>query len=150
MACLQWALTCRDFSVDSETNNITYRDAIEQVKATEFPADLPPFITISMLWRRDDIEVSESFRYRVILEDKNRDEASRTEPNEVDLADHERFRANIVNPPISIEEPGTIWFRIQKNENGEWENCAELPVEIKEMEEPVREAIEAPREQEEA
>lgn len=138
MAFLQWALTCSDISVDDASNNITYRDAIEQVRFAEFPTELPPSILISMLWRRDDIDTPESLQYRIIAENEAGEVADTSEAREVSLEKYERVRATTNNPIIHVENPGTVWFRIQKNENGGWEDCTALPVEIKEMEEPPR------------
>jgi hypothetical protein len=135
MARLQWALTCRDVSIDGATNNITYRDAIEQLRVREFPADIPPFILVAVLWRREDIDTPESLEYRITLEDYEGNRSGYTEPQEVDLESFERVRASLPNPPMEIEEPGTIWFVIEKNENGGWEEASRLPVEIKSTEE---------------
>lgn len=139
MARLQWAITCRDVSVNNQ-NNITYRDAIEQVLAEEFPAQIPPLIFVAVLWRRDEIDTPETLEYRVRLEDTDRQPSGQTEPQEVDLDNYERMRAGVPNPPMEIEEPGTIWFVIEKNENGEWEEEWELPVEVKHAEQELPDA----------
>jgi hypothetical protein len=134
MARLQWALTCKDTSVDSSTNNITYRDAVEQLRISDFPADIPPLMVVAVLWRREDVETPERLEYRIRLENENGETAGWTDPQKVDLEDYERFRGAIKNPPMTIEEPGTIWFVIEENEDGDWEEAWRLPVEIKRLE----------------
>jgi hypothetical protein len=135
MALLQWALTCRDVSVDNQ-NNITYRDAIEVIKAEEFPVDLPPAIKVCMLWRREDLSEGETSQYRLVLEDDEENELAEMDSIEVDLRDHERVRSNNINPPITIEEPTTIWFGIEKrsSDDDNWERVWTLPVELREIE----------------
>jgi len=135
MALLQWALTCKDISIDSQSNNVTYRDAIEQVKAEEYPAAIPSMFILAMLWRRDDLSTPETIQCRIALEDDDGDEAAVTDPIEVDLENHERFRAHVPNPAFDLEEPGTVWFAIQMNQGDEWERMSALPVEFKFMDE---------------
>jgi len=141
MAHLQWALTCRDFTIDATSNNITYRDAIEQISSVEYPAPLPEnMITVAMMWRRDDIEVPEEFKCRIVLEDDEGEPAVKTDAIEVDLVQYERSRVHVSNPGVQIEEPSTIWFLIQKNDGDGWEECWSLPVEMREIEEDEPEA----------
>ncbi len=143
MARLQWALTCRDTSIDSNTNNITYRDAIEQLRIKGFPVELPHLFLIAVLWRRDDLESQESAQYRVAVEKQDQGRVAQTEAQDIDLEGYERMRSAIPNPEIEVEGPTTLWFVIEKNEDDSWEEATRLPVEIKEApDEVVAEAIE--------
>lgn len=100
MATLQWSLICRDVVVDKNTNNISYRDAIEELSIGNFPSPLPSMFLIATLWRRDDIGVSEVFEIRVAVYDEEGNELGLSDSSTVDLQDHSRFRSQIPNPHV--------------------------------------------------
>lgn len=131
MATLQWSLTCRDIVVDKNSNNISYRDAIEELTAQDLPTALPPLLIVAMLWRRDDLDTPERFETRIVIRDDEGNQIGLSDPTPVDLSNHARFRAHIQNPLINIQEPGTLWFVIEKRDNSDWEEVTQLPIEIK-------------------
>ncbi len=52
MPTLQWALTCQRVITDSETNSVSYIDALEAFAVSRFPIPFPP-VCVSTLWRRE-------------------------------------------------------------------------------------------------
>lgn len=128
MAVLQWALVCGDVVIDSSTNAVTYRDAIERLSSTDYPSVLPSVFQIATLWRREEDGSPESTRVRVVAMFEDEVELGQSEPITVDLKGYERYRAHIVNPEMEVPEPGKVWFNIQKETPDGWVTVKEIPV----------------------
>ncbi len=136
MATLQWGLTCSDVVVDQSTNQISYRDAIERIRSPEFPFSFMRMLFVSSLWRRDSPNVEERIEARVVFENDDGEELGTTDTSEIDLENHDRYRANFGLRGFEVESPGILWFLIQKRstEEDDWITVKRLPVEVEQIE----------------
>lgn len=138
MAVHIWSVLCARSIIDSETNNISLIDVIEQVN---LPAPPPPstdggvtFIPISLelvsLWSRENADAPENRRCRVRVNSPGGLPAGMptTVEFQVDLTVHQRSRTRARLPGLPIRETGTCSFVVEMSRDGEYTQVASIPL----------------------
>lgn len=130
MATYAWGLVCQQVIVDKYTNSASYLNAVEELTPAELPAEMPNLF-VGTLWRRENEE--EDFYFRVVVEDDNGGLLHTSSEDHIHFEqNHERYRVNQVIGGVEVEEPGTLWYCVEKkeDEDEDWSREASLPVDI--------------------
>jgi len=136
-----WSVLCSKSSIDSESNNISLIQVLEQVQVVADP--LPPtgqrflipenceFVT---LWSRDSANQPIKGQARLTLLPPG-DQTPMVSPleYEIDLSTHERIRMKSRMPGLPIIGSGRYIFYLQYHEEGEttWRDAARIPLAVK-------------------
>lgn len=131
-----WSVACSHSSIDTETNNVSLLNVVEQINPVGLAADakgiLPMQIEIVSLWMRDGVP-GRGFA-RMVIEAPD----SVLEPTDemmIDLSPEAttRFRSRLRLAGVPFEGYGIYWFRVEYREGPgeEWVEVARLPIEMK-------------------
>lgn len=138
---VQWALLCSTSLIDKERNNLSLINVVEQItlaaQGSEFGAwaRMQPPMQLVSLWRRNEAELPERGKQRVLVVAPNGEIPERvTPPPEIDV-DLDRFRRYRIRTAVThfpVCGPGTYEFRIEKRtDNGEWEPAGSVPLDVR-------------------
>lgn len=137
-----WSILSSKAVIDSQTNQLSLFDVLEQInlsgtgpqkyqKGTEALIPLNPSLTT--FWVRSDLEKPEKVktRLRIIAPDK---QCLYTREDEVDLTAHRRHRAIATFQGFRLRGPGVYKYLIDMGKKGEkgknWKNVATIPFEV--------------------
>src|SRR3990172_3519864 len=128
-----WSVLCSRSVIDSETNNVSIQDVIEQITINAEPTEdgfLPFPLELITLWGRKEIDrpargiervsfVTPSGKHTIISESK------------IDLSKAERHRQRVRFPGLPIGEAGRHYFRVEFKENGDqYREVAAVPLTV--------------------
>lgn len=130
-----WSVLCSRSTIDTESNNVSLFNVIEQINPVGLPEGarglLPMEVEIVSLWVRDDVP-GRGFT-RVVIETPS----SSVEPSAegmIDLSSEtiKRFRTRQRLLGVPFEGHGQYWFRVEfrTEEATEWITVARIPVEM--------------------
>jgi hypothetical protein len=131
-----WTVLCSRSSVDSESNNMSLFDILEQVTIIEPPRG-PGILAfpheVVSLWTRDDLAVGGVTHCRYVVEAPG---GVRTvgEGNEIDLTAFHRTRLRGRPSGLPVNVAGLYWVtteQLQGAENPTWVEVSRLPVEVR-------------------
>lgn len=127
MPTLLWALTCSRVITDSETNAVSYIDALEGFAVSDIPIPFPP-VCVSTLWRREGSKDKLHVRIRI------QDPAGKTivsfEPDLPKPLPKKRHRLNIFLGGTMIHEPGEFLIIIEQQTGKRWKRESTLPIDV--------------------
>jgi len=127
MAKLLWAVTCQRVLTDSDTNSVSYIEAVEQLSIPTLPFQFPPF-TLGTLWKRD--RVGEPLTMRVEIVNPEGRVIAGLEPPTGAAEGAVRQRVNLVLSGVPIDAYGEYVIRVLQKEGGAWRTEAELVLDV--------------------
>jgi hypothetical protein len=141
-----WSIVCSNSIIDSDFNNISLINVIEQLQIEATPLKggvLPIHLELVSLWVRENLEVAVEGNSRIsFLSPSGKILTSKEIP--IGLNEKERIRNRLIYEGLPIEEPGTHIFKIEIQSDGEWVEVSSIPLfvffsppEIKESQEQV-------------
>jgi len=128
-----WSILCSRAVIDSETNNVSIQDVIEQITVNAEPVEngfLPIPFELITLWDREEIDKATKGIERItfITPSGKMDVISETE---IDLTKAERHRQRVKFPGLPINEAGRYYFKVEvKNDNDEWKQVSAIPLKV--------------------
>ncbi len=128
-----WTVLCSRAVIDSETNNVSIQDVIEQITINAEPAEdgfLPiPFELITLYIRKEsNTPIKGNDRVTFMTPSGKAEVVSE---GTIDLSSAERFRHRVKFPGVPLREAGRYYFIIDiKKDNDEWEKVATIPLTI--------------------
>lgn len=128
MAKLVWALLCRRVIVDSQTNLLSYVDALDGFNAPQFPITAPLIVACSV-WQRENDERSISMR--VLMYSPNGARLFVSDENTLALETvHKRARLNAGIAGFEIPSAGRYEVAFELKHRGEWVEQHRVPIDI--------------------
>ena len=130
-----WTVICRKSTVDQESNNISLIEVVEQVtisgkqKSDSTEILVPMDFEIISLWSRDCDGVSVRGTAKIILINPNNEEITIKEID-IDLTVYKRLRTRIKFATFGVKYPGRHEFKVFLKNNSEWNEVANIPVQI--------------------
>ena len=149
-----WSVLCRKSMIDSESNNISLLDVVEQVAVEISPGqEIPPeggvivpyeFELVSM-WARSDYERSAEGEARIQFTTA-RGATPIRQVFRVDVTEHVRFRTRNRLSGMPIDEEGTYFFTVELRlaDDEEWAEVASVPLQVFLRDQPPAEAVAPP------
>ncbi len=135
-----WTVLCSNSVIDSESNNISLLNVLEQINIQDTPPEkgeikgLPFPSQIVTLWGRSDVNQPERGTARYTVQYTHGGETSQTEPNTspVDLTEYRRMRTRTNMPVLPIMGAGVhkIIVEIQSDPEEEWIQVAALSYDV--------------------
>ncbi|MBI3739785.1 MAG: hypothetical protein HY258_12120 [Chloroflexi bacterium] len=128
-----WSVLCSRSVIDSETNNISIQDVIEQITINAEPAEngfLPFQLELITLWGRKEInEATEGTERVTFITPSGKSEV--ISEAKIDLTKAERHRQRVRFPGLPISEAGKYYFAVEvKNGNNEWKQVSAIPLKV--------------------
>lgn len=138
-----WSILCRRSIVDSETNNISLYDSLEElsvgVKVKRQDAPIPQAINIPIdyevvsFWMKENIgsHVQADTEIEIVLPDGS---SGKSFPQKIDMPEKmQRIRARYRIKGFGVSMPGTYLFRIKikESEEKQFRTVSEIPLEVK-------------------
>lgn len=138
-----WSILCRRSVIDSETNNISLYDSLEElsvgIKVKQQNAPLPQAINIPIdyevvsFWMKENIEIhiQADTEIEIVLPNGS---TGKSFPQKIDMPEKmQRIRARYRIKGFGVTMPGTYWFKIKIKEGGEklFRTVSEIPLEVK-------------------
>jgi hypothetical protein len=128
-----WSVLCSRSVIDSETNNVSIQDVVEQITVNAEPAEngfLPFTFEIIPLWgRKDSDNPSKGMERVTFITPSGKSEV--VSETEIDLSKAERHRHRVRFPGLPISETGKYYFKVEvKNGNDEWQQVSAIPLKI--------------------
>jgi hypothetical protein len=128
-----WTVLCSRSVIDSETNNVSIQDVIEQITINAEPAQdgfLPiPFELISLYIRKESNSPLKGSERITFITPSGKSEV--VSDGIIDLSSAERFRHRVKFPGLPLREAGRYHFTIDiKEETSEWQKVATIPLTI--------------------
>lgn len=127
MANLVWALLCGRLIIDSQTNLVSYVDALDAVTLPKFPVKAPP-IVVGTLWQREE-EKKLEMRVQVYAPSGAQLGVFEATPLEF-KPEHKRARMNVLVAGFDIESAGRYQFGIETREKGKWVEIHRVPFDV--------------------
>ncbi|MBM4027693.1 MAG: hypothetical protein FJ280_20170 [Planctomycetes bacterium] len=130
MPVLQWALTCNRVVTDTETNSVSYIDALEAFAVSSFPIPFPP-ICVSTLWRREREE--DTLHARVRIQDPAGQTILSVEPDSPIPLTKKRHRLNVILGGPEIHGPGEYLIIVEQRAGKTakvWKQEHVLPIDV--------------------
>jgi hypothetical protein len=129
-----WSLLCSNAITDSDSNNISIHNILEQLTIHSHPkpkGNLSIRFEIVSLWIREDADNPCTGTSRVTFLSPSGKNLGTIELK-IDLSIAERSRNRIKVDGIQLEEQGRYIYLVElKNSDGEWESVAEIPLTVK-------------------
>lgn len=143
-----WSVLCQKSLIDSETNNLTLVDVLEELSInvslppvnlsgsgtpTMGRIDVPIGYEIVSLWVRDSAKTKETVNLRIELIDPNGKEVSKQDHSVVMNENLLRYRTRLKIVGLGITTPGNYTFlvKIKEEDKENYRTVAELPLDIK-------------------
>jgi hypothetical protein len=127
MAILQWALICHRVITDSQTNSVSYIDALEAFAVSSFPIPFPP-VCVSTLWRRESER--DVLHTRIRIQDPSGLTIQSFEPDLPTPLLTKRHRLNVILGGAEIREPGEFQIIIEQRAGKTWRAEHTLPIDV--------------------
>ncbi|MEW5830526.1 MAG: hypothetical protein AB1846_16675 [Chloroflexota bacterium] len=128
-----WSVLCTRSVIDTETNNVSIQDVIEQITIAAEPIEngfLPFQLELITLWGRKESDTPSKGMERVIFMTPSGN-AEVVSESEIDLSSVERHRHRVRLPGIPVSEAGKYYFKVEiKNGNNEWKQVSAVPLKI--------------------
>jgi hypothetical protein len=127
-----WSVLCSRSIIDSETNNISIQDVIEQITINAEPAEngfLPFPLELITLWVRKEADKPAKGTERVSFVTPSGESVIISESN-IDLSKVERHRQRVKFPGLPISQGGRYYFRVEFKEEGEYHEISAIPLTI--------------------
>jgi len=123
MAQHVWSVICARSIIDSDSNNISLIDVLEQLTVGPLPEEpgtlvIPVNFEVVTLWSRSNHQGGRWRSRLVMITPQGTNHASA--PMDVDLTRFERVRNRARTMGLQYEGPGRYEFRIELQEDGEW------------------------------
>jgi hypothetical protein len=125
MAAHIWSVLCMFVLTDSQTNSVSYINALETIAAPVFPALLPP-AAIGTMWQRNSDE-EETLTVRLKLLGPGGAERTLLHSTSFTMRTP-RHRFNISLQPINLDEPGRYQFIVEYEDANRWRPASHLPL----------------------
>lgn len=143
MAKNVWTIICRGVSIDSQTNNVTLFEIIDQIKPISVPADgtsalerIDLEINMITLWERGDLDLEEVFDCRLKLMSPTGKELWKNDYT-IKLSATKRHRIRVRFPSLPFDGFGVYRFIAQrKSDSGRWTKAGEASLEVNPPDEP--------------
>jgi len=128
-----WSVLCARSVIDSETNNVSIQDVVEQITINAEPIDngfLPFPLELITLWGRDESDKTTKGVERVtFITPSGKSEI--VSESEIDLSSVERHRHRVRFPGLPVGEAGKYYFRVEmKNGSNEWKQVSAIPLRV--------------------
>ena len=132
-----WSVLCLKSVIDSESNNISLIDVLEQLNLVGLPLPSPEdrivvpvqYEMVSLFTRDDDGQPARGEMRLTLFGPSGR---ALDEPNvvQIDLSVHERLRQRTRLAGLPIAGPGCYSFHVEYRNEGElpWQRAARVPV----------------------
>jgi hypothetical protein len=140
MAKLLWGVLCLRIITDQETNNISYIDAVEAIRAPHFPFQLP-VMTLGLLWRREEPNEELRIRFQPTLSGGGQSDLLEL-PNYI--MDKDNLRTNIRFGGHEATQAGSMDLKVEQLVSGEWLEAYNLSIPITQIEPEVQQAAPTP------
>jgi len=127
MAKLLWAITCQKVLTDSETNSVSYIEAVEQLAVPKLPFQFPAF-TVGTLWKRT--KQGEPIHIRVEIVNPEGRTVAEVEPPPGASDGAVRHRINLVLAGVPIDAFGEYRIKVLQKSDGAWRQEAELVLDV--------------------
>lgn len=128
-----WSVLCSRSVIDSETNNVSIQDVIEQITIVAKPTEngfLPFPLELITLWGRKEIDRPANGTERVSFVTPS-GKSTLISESKIDLSKIERHRQRIKFPGIPLSEAGRYYFRVEfKVDDDEYHEVAAIPLAI--------------------
>ena len=127
-----WSVLCSNGVIDIETNNVSLHNVIEQISVQGPPepnARIPIQLDILSFLVRSDPEIPARKDLRISFRFPS-GKVDRLGTADINLLQHERFRARARLQGIPANEPGRHYFLIELQGEGEdeWNQVAAIPL----------------------
>ncbi len=128
-----WSVLCSRSIIDSETNNVSIQDVVEQITINAEPAEngfLPfPFELITLWGRKESDNPSKGIERITFVTPSGKSEV--VSEAEIDLSNTERHRHRVKFPGLPVSEAGKYYFKVAvKNGNSEWQQVSAVPIKV--------------------
>jgi hypothetical protein len=128
-----WSVLCSRSVIDSETNNVSIQNVVEQIVIQAEPQEngfLPIELELITLWGKDEPkEVVEGAGRVTFITPSGKSDVISDE--KIDLTKAERHRQRIKLPGLPVSEAGKYYFKVEvKNKDGEWKQVSAIPLKI--------------------
>jgi len=127
-----WSVLCSRSVIDSETNNVSIHDVIEQIIINAEPTEngfLPFPLELITLWGRKELDKSESGIERVSFITPSGKSTVISE-SKIDLSKVERHRHRVRFPGLPISEGGRYYFKVEMENGNQYHEMAAIPLVI--------------------
>lgn len=128
-----WSVLCARSIIDSETNNVSIQDVVEQITINAEPAEngfLPFPLELITLWGRKESNNPTKGIERVTFVTPSGKSQVVSEA-EIDLSNAERHRHRVKFQGLPISESGKYYFKVEfKNNNNEWQQVSAIPLKV--------------------
>ncbi|MGO9370700.1 MAG: DUF6941 family protein [Syntrophobacteraceae bacterium] len=125
MATNNWSVLCMFILTDSQTNSVSYINALESLGAPEFPVLLPPGAAIGTMWQRmSDGEETVTIRIK-LLNPRGSEQILITSTFTMSQPRH-RLNIGLLN--VTLEQPGMYQFIVEQQVSGAWQQVSNLPL----------------------
>jgi hypothetical protein len=128
-----WTILCSRSIIDSETNNVSIQDVIEQISINAQPTEngfLPFPLELITLWGRKESDEAVQGMERISFVTPSGKETIISEAR-IDLTKAERHRHRVRFPGLPLDQAGRYYFRVDFKENGEeYRDMAAIPLAV--------------------
>ena len=128
-----WSVLCSRSVIDSETNNVSIQDVVEQITINAEPAKngfLPFPLELITLWGRKKVDEPTKGTERVSFVTPSGKSTVISESN-IDLSKAERHRQKVKFPGLPLGEGGRYYFKVEfKEDSDEYFEVAAIPLTI--------------------
>jgi hypothetical protein len=128
-----WSVLCSRSVIDSETNNVSIQDVIEQITINAEPAEncfLPFPLELITLWGRKETNEATKGTERVTFITPS-GKIQVVSEAEINLTKVERHRQRVRFPGLPVSEAGKYYFKVEiKNGNNDWQQVSAIPLTV--------------------
>ena len=128
-----WSVLCARSIIDSETNNVSIQDVVEQITINAEPIEngfLPFPLELITLWGRKESDKPAKGTERVTFVTPSGKSEVVSEA-EIDLSSVERHRHRVRFPGLPVSEAGKYYFKVEmKNGSNEWKLASAVPLKV--------------------
>ena len=134
-----WSVLCSRSVIDTESNNITLVEILEQITLQGLPPTqgdregvVPIHVELVTLWSRTRIDQPGQSRARTTFIRPSGPLTESVQEYPIDLREHRRLRQRTRLAGLTIREPGFHAFRVEYLDlaRNEWSTVAEIPLEV--------------------
>lgn len=130
-----WTVVCQHVVIDSQSNNVSLQNVLEQIAVAEEPVPnglLPVKFEIISLWIRSDLDTPTSGHSRIVFAFPSGKRATVGPEMTIDLSNHSRARTVLRVQGFPIQELGQHIFLVELQDEAEteWHEVAAIPVEV--------------------
>lgn len=135
MAKLLWALLCEQAIINSQTNNVSLIEIIEQLNVPNFPTIVPQKFYIVSLWEKEtpNKDKEETFNFKIII----KSQPDTIDPNESGFSveatipnNKDRFRNVCAISGLKIDREGILNIAIFLKSDCTWDEKHRIPIQI--------------------